>query len=268
MEFKNFKYSTRNGVATVMLNRPEKLNALTDEAWDEMNKIMDIIESDDTVHAVLLCGAGKAFCSGFDLEHSTAHGFTEVWDQWDDLQEQRSYQMRLWDFPKPVVCAVQGYCLGGGFEFAGLADLVIAAEDAKFGETEIRYSLLGQPNNIWLIGIRHAKEIMMLGDYFSAEEAYRIGFANRVVPTESLYEYSHKLCEKLAKMPDETMRLTKRLLNKSVEAQGFKIMGDWGWDMFLLSKLMVTKSRKEFNRIAEEQGMKAALKWSNDRFKD
>lgn len=268
MDFKNFQYTKGDGVGAIMLCRPEKLNALTAEIWDEVGQVLDLIEKDEAVGSVLLCGQGKSFCAGFDLAQSTAHGNAEVWEQWDSLQAQRDIQLKMWDFPKPIVCAVQGYCLGGGFELAGLADLVVAARDATFGETEIRYSLLGQPNNIWLLGIRQAKEIMMLGEHFSAEEAHRIGFVNRVVPAEELFEHAHRMAEKLAKMPGETLRMLKRLLNKSVEAQGFKIMGDWGWDMFLLSKLMVTKSRKEFNRIAEEQGMKAAFAWSNERFGD
>ena len=202
------------------------------------------------------------------MEQSTEHGQTDVWEQWEDLQDQRNMQLKMLDFSKPIVCAVQGYCLGGGFELASLVDLVVAADSAVFGETEIRYSLLGQPNNIWLLGVRRAKEIMMLGDRFSADEGFRIGFVNRVVPEAELFKYAHKIAEKLAKMPSETMRMLKRILNKSVEAQGMKIMGDWGWDMFLLSKIMVTKDRKEFNRIAAERGMKAALKWSNDKFDD
>lgn len=266
MQFTNFHYSVENGVATIMLCRPEKLNALTVHIWDEMEQAVDQSLADPEVHSILLCGEGKAFCAGFDLEMSTKDGHGEVWGQWDGLQAQRAQMMKLWDSPKPIVAAVQGYCLGGGYELMSLADLVIAADDAVFGETEMRYSLMPQPNTLWLCGLRHAKEIMMLAEKFGAEEAYRIGLVNRVVPREDMMKEARRIAEKLARMPGETMRMTKRVINKALDAQGYRQMGDWGWDLFLLSKLMVTELRKEFDEIGQTQGMKAAFKWMNEHF--
>ena len=266
MEYTNFRYTVEDQVATIMLSRPDKLNALTVHIWDELEQALDQAVRDKEVHAILLCGEGRAFCAGFDLEQSTADGKSEVWGQWDGLQAQRAQMMKLWDCPKPIVAAVQGYCLGGGYELMSLADLVVAADSAVFGETEMRYSLMPQPNTLWLCGLRHAKEIMLLADKFGAEEAWRIGLVNWVVPEAEMMDKARSVAGKLARMPGETMRMTKRVINKALDAQGYRIMGDWGWDLFLLSKLMVTELRKEFDRIGEEQGMKAAFRWMNEHF--
>ena len=266
MEYTNFLYSVEDGVATIMLNRPEKLNALTVEIWNEMENVMENAVHDQNVKSILLCGKGRSFCAGFDLEMSTKDGKGEVWGQWDGLQKQRQQMMKLWDSPKPIVAAIQGYCLGGGYELMSLADLVIASEDAVFGETEMRYSLMPQPNTLWLCGLRQAKEIMMLAEKFSAAKALEIGLINRVVPAEDLQKEALRVAKKLARMPEETMRMTKRVINEALDAQGYRSMGNWGWDLFLLSKLMVTQLRREFDEIGAEKGMKEAFRWMNERF--
>ena len=266
MNYTNFQYTVTDKIAVITLNRPDKLNALTVEIWNEMEAAVGEAVQDPSVHSILLCGEGKSFCAGFDLEMSTADSKGAVWDQWDGLQRQRAQMMKLWDAPKPIVAAVQGYCLGGGYELMSLADLVVAADDAIFGETEMRYSLMPQPNTLWLCGLRHAKEIMMLAEKFHADEAYRIGLVNRVVAREQLMPEAMRIARKLAQMPQETMRMTKRVIHKALDAQGYRTMGDWGWDLFLLSKLMVTKLRQEFDQIGEDHGMKAAFQWMNEHF--
>lgn len=266
MEYTNFKVSIADGVATVMLSRPDKLNALTATIWEEMDDILNNLLDNDAAQSILLRGEGRAFCAGFDLKESTDEEEDGVFEQWAGIQKQHDIMLRLWDFPKPVVAAVQGYCLGGGYELANLADLVIAADDAVFGLTEMRYSLVPKPNTVWLVGVRKAKEIMMLADKFDAQEALQMGLVNRVVPRDELEQEASRIARKLARMPEETMRMTKRIINKAVDAQGFRETGDWGWDLFLLSKMTETKLRAEFDRIGAEQGMKAAFKWMNERF--
>lgn len=266
MEYTNFKVSIADGVATVMLSRPDKLNALTATTWEEMDDILNNLLDNDAAQSILLRGEGRAFCAGFDLKESTDEEEDGAFAQWAGIQKQHDIMLRLWDFPKPVVAAVQGYCLGGGYELANLADLVIAADDAVFGLTEMRYSLVPKPNTVWLVGVRKAKEIMMLADKFDAQEALQMGLVNRVVSRDELEQEASRIARKLARMPEETMRMTKRIINKAVDAQGFRETGDWGWDLFLLSKMTETKLRAEFDRIGAEQGMKAAFKWMNERF--
>lgn len=266
MEYTNFKLSVADGVAAITLSRPEKLNALTAVIWEELDRVLSALQCDSAVRALLLCGEGRAFCAGFDLKASSEEEDSGVFEQWEGIQRQHDIMLRLWDFPKPVVAAVQGYCLGGGYELANLADLIIAADDAVFGLTEMRYSLVPKPNTVWLVGARKAKEILLLAEKFDAWEAQRIGLINRVVPRDQLEAEARRMAVKLARMPEETMRMTKRIINKAIDAQGFRETGDWGWDLFLLSKLTETKLRAEFDKIGSEQGMKAAFQWINSRF--
>ena len=267
MKFEKIKYSVENHVASITFATPDKLNVLNPTVWAEMSRALDMAMEDDEVCSVLLSGEGRAFCAGFDMEVSSAEKKDGTWEQWQALQEEANNNLKVWEFRKPIVAAVQGYCLGGGLELINLVDFVIAADDAKFGETEMRYSFLPQPNLLWLVGLRKAKEVLMLADKFDAQEAYRLGIVNRVVPLEDLASEARKLAEKLAKMPTETMQMTKRLLNRAVDAQGFRDYASWGWDVFLLSKLTKTKLSQEYDRIEQEQGTKAAFKWMNERFK-
>lgn len=268
MAFETLKYSVENNVASITFTRPEKLNTLNMKVWAEIVEALDTAEKDDEVNSMLIMGEGRAFCAGFDMDDSAEQKEQSVWEQWLELRSERENSLRLWNFRKPIVAAVQGYCLGGGLELVNLVDFIIAADNAKFGESEMQYSFLPQPSMLWLLGARKTKEILMLAERFTAEEAYRIGFVNKVVPLENLEAESRRIAERLAKMPTETMQLTKKMINKALDEQGMDIIGEWGWDTFLVSKLMTTKLSAEYDRIAAEQGTSAAIKWMNERFKN
>lgn len=269
MEYKDILvYDAGDQVSVIELNHPEKLNALTDDTWEEIIDALKKMEYDENVNAVLFKGAGKSFCAGFDIGVSTENGNSDAWGQWLSFKKSDENHNYLWDFPKPTVFAVQGYCLGGGFELASLGDFIICSDDAKFGETELRFCLTPGTRDVFLLGLRRAKEIMMLADRFDAQEAVRLGVVNKAVPRDQLEAESMRIAKKLAKMPTETMQLTKHMLNKVTDAQGMKLMGSWSWDTFLAAKTIVPKVRKEFNDIAAKEGMKAAFAWLNKRYDD
>jgi enoyl-CoA hydratase/carnithine racemase len=259
--FTKIRYEVADAVAFITLNRPKVLNALDPDVYRELTQASALALGDPSVNAILLAGEGKSFCSGWDLSQSVDEPEPTLWGQWLGLQGRHKLRQTFWYAAKPVLSAVQGFCLGAGYELAHQADLVIAADDAIFCEPEIRYSWVSHPMTVWLIGLRRAKEKLMFGDRFDAAEAYRIGLVNWVVPREQLAAESRRLAVKLARMPTETMQLTKRTLNRALDIQGFKASSDWGNDTFLLSQQIVTERKKEFVRIAEEQGVKAALQW-------
>ena len=261
LAFTKIRYEVADAVAFITLNRPKVLNALDPDVYRELTQASALALGDPSVNAILLAGEGKSFCSGWDLSQSVDEPEPTLWGQWLGLQGRHKLRQTFWYAAKPVLSAVQGFCLGAGYELAHQADLVIAADDAIFCEPEIRYSWVSHPMTVWLIGLRRAKEKLMFGDRFDAAEAYRIGLVNWVVPREQLAAESRRLAVKLARMPTETMQLTKRTLNRALDIQGFKASSDWGNDTFLLSQQIVTERKKEFVRIAEEQGVKAALQW-------
>ncbi|WP_317855208.1 enoyl-CoA hydratase/isomerase family protein [Chakrabartyella piscis] len=266
MNFETIRYEVETGVATITFARPEKLNTLNPTVWHEIIAALDLVEADNDVCSVLLKGEGRAFCAGFDLEAS-ADQKEDMWGQWQEIRKESQHNQRVWNCNKPIVAAVQGYCMGSGLDLVNLVDFVVCSEDAKFGETEMRYSFLPQPSMLWLIGSRRAKEVLLLADRFDAQEAYRLGLVTKVVPLDELDDTARKLAQKLANMPTETMQMTKRILNNALDGMGFNQMNEWAWDNMVLSKFMTTKLSAQYDEIEKAEGTKAAMHWLNARFK-
>lgn len=269
MDYKHILYLEQNPVAVITLNRPDKLNALTDEIWSELADALNRAATHEEIYSVLLNGSGKSFCSGFDVQHSAQNTASkQTWDQLQTIWGTYHNQMRVFDFPKPIVCAVQGYCLGGGFDLAKSCDFIVAADNAVFGETELRLSFVPGMLDVYMIGMRKAKEVLMLADRFDAQKAYELGFVNWVVPPDSLEEKALQVAKKLAKFPTEPMQMTKRLIHQAFELQGGKILNAWAYDTLMLSKMIVPELRKKFNEISTQEGGKAALAWLNTYYQD
>ncbi len=266
MDYTKLSYTVEDGLATIRLTQPDKLNALSLQSWRELSDAFTKAQQNSAVCAVLLCAEGKAFSAGFDMDDSILMKDATQWEQWQHVQEERDCAKRIWEIRKPVLAAVQGYCLGSGFELTLLADVVIAAENAKFGETELRFSTIPQPTLMYMIGMRRAKEFLLLAERIGAEEALRAGIVNRVVEADKLEEEARHTALRLARMPTETMQLTKRMLNKIADAQGFGLFTDWDFDLLHITKNMPTAVGEQFEAINREQGMKAALAWMNERY--
>ena len=216
------------------------------------------------MRAVLLRGEGKSFCAGFDLNEHAELGELTVTERWNRVQHTRGILRRIWECPVPVVGAVQGYCLGGGFALSMQADLVIAASDAVFGEPEIKLSALPQPGLLWFAALRHAKEILMLGERFDAATAERYGIVNRVVDRAEMLPLARSWAGALASYAPEIMRLAKRTINKSTEMRGYDLALDWGRDLLLVSDLMETEARQQYTERRDRDGLSASLKWVGD----
>lgn len=253
-------------VLEIALNRPAMHNAIDTEMYADLDAAFSSARDEAAVKVVILSGRGKSFCSGFDLKKSSDQTKEPVYDQYRSLAEQRERLLKIWDFPKPVVAAVQGHCIGAGFHLMNHVDIVVASENAKFGEPEARYSLLPQPFSVWLLGARRAKELLMLGDTIDAVEAHRIGLVNRLVPGDDPWDAALEVANRLALMPQELMSMTKRMINTSVDVQGFRHMHEWAWDQFLITKLMTTELKAEFLQIGERDGMRQAYAWMKERF--
>lgn len=269
MEYSNILYQEQDAVAVITLNRPSKLNALTDETWAELADALDRAASRDEICSVLLKGNGKSFCAGFDIQRSSKNTASKTpWNQLQTIWGTYQKQEHVFNFPKPLVCAVQGYCLGGGFDLAKSCDFIVAADNATFGVTELRLSFVPGMLDVYMVGIRKAKEVLMLADRFDANKAYELGFVNWVVPQEELEEKSMHIARKLAKLPSEPMQMTKRLIHQAFELQGGKLLNSWAYDSLMLSKVIVPELRKKFDDISAEKGGKAALDWLNAYYAD
>ena len=269
MEYQHILYLQQNPVATITLNRPDKLNALTDGIWAELADALNRAASCEEIRSVLLNGRGTSFCSGFDVVYSAKNNASKkTWDQLQTIWGTYRNQMYVFDFPKPIVCAVQGYCLGGGFDLAKSCDFIVAADNAVFGETELRLSYVPGMMDVYMVGMRKAKEILMLSDRFDANKARELGFVNWIVPPDELDRKALHIANKLAKFPTEHMQMTKRLIHQAFELQGGKTLNTWAYDSLMLSKMIVPPLREKFNEISARDGGKAAFRWLNDYYRD
>jgi enoyl-CoA hydratase/carnithine racemase len=176
--------------------------------------------------------------------------------------------MRFWHSPKPTIAAVRGACLAGGFELALACDLTIAAEDAFFGEPELKFGagivVMLLP---WLVGAKIAKEVILLGeDRLSASRAHAIGIVNRVVPVAELEGAAVALGRHLAAIDPELVRRTKRAINRSVEARGMLGALEEALNIDLLIEGAGSPDKLRFMEIARRDGLRAALRWRDARF--
>ena len=210
-------YEPDDGFAWITLNRPLVLNAVDWSLRRGMGRALDQAEAADDVHAIILRGAGRAFCAGGDLQGS------EEPDDGVETPSAMDLMMRIWLSPKPVIAAVRGHAVGQGCEWAGVCDMTIAAEDAKIGEIQIRHGF-GPPILItpFLANLKNAKELLMLGSVVGAEEALRVGLVNRVVPGDQLLDEAAKVAKQFAALPPRGVRLNKFLVNRVYELQAFR----------------------------------------------
>ena len=201
----------KNGIAKITLNKPHVLNAVDEELLSELMATLDEIERDDSVNVVILTGAGRAFSVGRDLK-----GILEGRERAGG-----SRYKALEDLSKPVIAAVNGYCFTGSFEMAMCADIIIASENAVFGDTHARFGVIpggGQTQRLpRQIGVKKAKELLFTCDTISAHEAERIGIVNKVVPPEKLEDTAMEMAEKILKNVPETVRAIKSLINKGMK---------------------------------------------------
>ena len=255
--------------AYVTLNRPRKLNAVNQPMVDALEAALAVAEADDAVRVVVLRGAGRAFSAGYDLSEEQELGLSGA-DRWHRLLGRDvEVTMRLRSFPKPVIASVHGHCLGGALELALAADILLAADDASFGEPEIRYG--SGPVTLLLpfaVGARKAAELLLTGDTVDAAEAGRIGIANRVVPAASLAAETERLARRIAASSPVVLGFTKRALLRAGDALGVPEAVESNLDLAAIVNSAETPEGREFERIVAEEGMRAALRWRDARYAD
>jgi enoyl-CoA hydratase len=235
-------YETREHVARITLNRPEKLNALSPALASEIVAAFERAGADDDVRSIVLTGAGRAFCAGADLGGSREGHERSLDEWWDRLQGNLTRQMLVRDFPKPVIAAVNGYCLGRGCELALWCDIVVASEDAKFGEPEIRHGSMAASMIPWLTNPQVAKLLILTGDTISAQEAQAIGLCVKVVPADQLQAEAERIARRIAKVPPFAVRYNKQAINAMYDAMGFRMAMDYGHKIEVVCHLRIPEA--------------------------
>ena len=264
-------YATDGRLSLVTLNRPEKLNAISGELMRQLVDAFRRAEDDTATSVVVLRAEGRSFCVGYDV----GGGF-EIGGRWqdqalnwyDELRRALEFELMPWQMAKPVIASVQGHVLGGGCELSLFCDLTIAADDAKFGEPEVRFSNSG-PGFVlpWIVGPKRAREMLYFGDMIDAAKALEIGMINQIVPRDTLVEATLAYARRLAMVDAEALVMTKRAINRGLDAAGFRRAMEAGLDTIAPLYAAKTEFGQEFMRIAERDGLGAALKWRAAHFK-
>ena len=237
-ELSTITYEVAGAVCTITLDRPDVANAQDTQMIDELDAAFDLADADDDIRVVILAGNGRHWSSGHDLKALV--GDTEP-DQWRLMRETPEGKwhhekvmyfdrcLRIRDFRKPTIAAVQGKCIAAGVMLACMCDLIVASDDASFRNPVLRMTgaaveILVEP---WEMPARKAKEFLLAAETFTAEEAERLGMVNRVVARADLATATRELAEKIALVPPSTAQVVKRSINKTLDFQGQRDAWDY-----------------------------------------
>jgi enoyl-CoA hydratase len=266
--FSTIEVEKIGAVARLTLNRPERANALNAAMLSEICATLDAIEADAAMRAVIVRGAGAAFSSGFDLKEQMERRPAGV-DTWRPiLRHDFDTVMRFWHCPLPTIATVRGPCLAGACELALACDLTIAAEDAFFGEPELKFGA-GIVAMIlpWVVGPKVAKEIILLGeDRIPAARARELGMVNRVVAADELDGTGLAIANHIAAIDPNLVKQTKRAINRAFEARNMLDALEEALAIDLAIEGAGSPDKIQFMEIARRDGLKAALAWRDARF--
>jgi enoyl-CoA hydratase len=216
MDYQNIVVETRGRVGLIRLHRPQALNALNSPLFQELSNAVDVFEADDGIGCMLLTGSEKAFAAGADIKEMVSQSFTDV-----TMREFAANWHRVAHARKPVVAAVAGYALGGGCELAMLCDMIIAADNAKFGQPEIKLGIIpgigGTQRLTRAVGKAKAMDLILTGRLMDAAEAEHSGLVARVVPLAVLMDEALKVAETIASMSLPSVMAAKESINRAYE---------------------------------------------------
>ena len=266
--FQSISFSVEDRIAQLVLNRPDRLNALHKAALLEINQALDAAQADEQVRVIVISGAGRAFSSGFDLKaqmEQRPEG-SEVWREILELDFETT--MRFWNSPKPTIAAVHGACLAGAFEIAMACDITIASEDAVFGEPELKFGA-GIVTMLlpWMTSPKHAKRIILSADdRISAADALVMGLLSRVVAPGLHLEEALRTARGIALMDPELVAATKRALNQTYDIQGLQAALRAALEIDHLIESKGSADKRNFMERARAHGLREAIAWRDARF--
>lgn len=269
-QYKTLLYQKQRKGVLITLNRPNALNAMNQELLNELDQALAEAETDADIRGVIITGAGGAFSAGEDIsgdDQDTAWPYgipvgtslNATYNRFrdSDRKDILGRQLYRWQYPKPIVGAVSGWCLGAASWLALTCHLTIAAEDAVFGQPQVRHG--ANTDFIWvaLAGFKNALRYSLTGDHVDAQEALRIGLVNQVVAKDDLLETCFKFVERVALIPPETVKINLHISTLGLEMMGLRKA--WTLNAELAAMARLTK-REEFNKHLEEAKKKGGVK--------
>jgi methylglutaconyl-CoA hydratase len=222
LEYSTLKFERNGEVVTLTLNRPEKRNAISTPMIDDLFAALSAAEADKSVRVVILTGAGRAFCSGMDLEALQALAKQTPEQNLADSRRMAKMFHLVYSFPKPLITAVNGAAIAGGCGLATLSDFTLAVPEAKFGYTEVRIGFIPALVSVMLrrqVGEKHARDLLLSGRIIDAAEAFRLGLVTEITPPDGLMRRAREVANTLLEASPTSLALTKRLLLRYDEEQ-------------------------------------------------
>ena len=269
MRFTALKYTVTGRIARITLNRPARLNAIDEKMPREIRRAVEAANADDRVHVIVLSGAGRAFCAGYDLKKYAEGPSRNRWTQdmpWDPMRDYQGMKantddfLSIWRSYKPVICKVHGYAVAGGSDIALCADIVIMEEDARIGYMPAR--VWGCPTTamwVYRVGAEKAKRMLLTGDTVDGRTAEKMGLVYQAVPKKELDRTVEALAKRMAGVPKNQLMMQKLMIN-----QAYDNMGLAGTQMIATLFDGITRHSPEgywFKDYAEKHGFHAAVKW-------
>jgi enoyl-CoA hydratase len=276
------KYGADNRLARITLNRPEKMNSLSQELLQEFRQALEEAEDDPEVRVVVVKGAGRTFSAGYDLTPGPRRQYPSMEGQTprrsvstirSNMVRITDLQMYLFNFPKPTIAQVHGYAIAGGCEFAMMHDIVIAADDARLGHPGIRGLGTSRTCAIWplVIGMRKTYELMYSGDSIDAREAERIGMINKAVPAADLDAAVRHWAERIGNQTGDSLAMIKRSINTFYENMGIYASVHTATDtdaMYQFTGQAYLWQEKVAESFKSGGGLKQALAWRDGPYGD
>ena len=269
MRYTTLKYIVSGRIARITLNRPARLNAIDDRMPGEIRRAVEVANDDDRVHVIVIAGAGRAFCAGYDLKQFAEGDPSNRWTQsmpWDPMRDYRGMKANtddffsIWRSYKPVICKVHGYAVAGGSDIALCADIVIMAEDARIGYMPAR--VWGCPTTamwVYRLGAEKAKRMLLTGDTIDGKTAKAWGLVYDAVPAAKLDAAVDALAKRMAGVPKNQLMMQKLMINQAYENMGLA-------NTQMVATLFdgITRHSPEglwFKELAERRGFAEAVKW-------
>jgi enoyl-CoA hydratase/carnithine racemase len=276
MGYQDLIYDVDEGIATITLNRPARMNALSPELEAELHRAFDEADAERAVRVIILTGSGAAFCAGFD-QGANKSGRKNSDPSGKSIAEYIEYCQRrqgkrvadwahMWRLGKPIIAAVNGWALGAGFWYQLAADITIASDQAVFAQPEVRHISSTSYLFTALCGWKAANRWALTGDHFDAQEAYRIGMVNEVVPHDELMSVARALAKRIALVPEPAVRLNKAIAMLGIQASGLHsgllLEGTLG----ALAQASHNEHREKLLEVHRKEGVKAYLEMRDGPF--
>jgi enoyl-CoA hydratase/carnithine racemase len=267
MNYECLLYDVNDRVATITLNRPERMNALSQKLVEEIVSAVSAADQDPNIRVLIIRGAGgRAFSSGFDVKESLDQPKRGLVEWRARMQKDLRFSYSVWDCSKPVIAVIEGFCLAGALEFAMCCDVRYCSDDAKLGAVEARFS-----NGIatmimpWLIGQR-SRALIYSGDIVDAEEAYRLGLVDKVFPQAELATQALKFAHRMSRVSMECLKWNKRAINQTFETMGLRSAIQYGSEACAILDSSGSPEAEMYDSIRRSKGVPAALTWRAEQF--